>query len=248
MGWELLEWQNLIFILPFGFALFYVLLLASGTFSMEHDGELDSDIDHDVDLDHDLDHGLEHATHEHILETNQDLGALAKVLSILGVGRVPLSIIFTSFCFLWGTWGFICNRILGAHISLPEIYIWPSLLTSFAGSFVGTRYLAMGLSKIMPATETYSLSNRQLVGRIAEARYPITETSGSALLRDEFGNLHEFSCRLVSGEREIEAGYKVIIMDYDEEEKVFAVRRDPLAERGLFNSSPTLINKNRGEY
>ena len=130
---ELLQWWYLIFVLPFVGALFYILMLISGAVSADHDTDLnagvetDADIGHDVDLDHDG--GLEHL---HDLEP----GMLARALSFLGIGRVPLSIIIISFCFLWGFFGFASNTLL-APLLPPIIFIWVSIAIAFRSSSFG---------------------------------------------------------------------------------------------------------------
>ncbi len=84
----LLDWQNLIFLLPMLAALGYTLLMAAGLGFGEHG------IDVDLDVGHDLDAGVEHD-----LDTDHDIGhagALASLLGLFGVGRVPLSILILS--------------------------------------------------------------------------------------------------------------------------------------------------------
>jgi len=147
---ELLQWWNLIFVLPFIGALFYILMLITGAVSADHDAgidggvETDADIGHDADLDHDA--GLEHI---HDLEP----GMLTRALSFLGIGRVPLSIIIISFCFLWGFCGFASNTLL-SPILPSVIFVWASMAIAFVVSLFLTRILANVMTRIMPATET----------------------------------------------------------------------------------------------
>src|SRR5215213_7428138 len=103
---DLLTWWNLIFLLPALAALLYLVLLATGSVST---GDVDADLDADIDADVDADlaastdaasaHGIEHSPSA---EHNQADSRFGEALGFLGVGRVPLSIILITFCFLWG--------------------------------------------------------------------------------------------------------------------------------------------------
>lgn len=232
MGMEFLEWYNLIFNMPFLFALFYLLLLATGTVATEHGFEADAGIDHDVDLDHDLgiEHDLSHGLeHYHNMESGHEPGTLLKALSVIGLGKVPLSIIMLCFCFIWGFAGFTSNKIFHDVLE-PWLFIWPSLGIALTSSVFFTGYLAKGLSRILPTMETYGTSMDDFVGKLAEVNYSITATSGSAFLRDKHGNFYEVPCRIETVEKqEIESGSQVILMGYNSDENVFIVRRDPLS-------------------
>lgn len=233
---ELLEWYNLVFILPFGAALMYLLLLASGT-SMDHgigaEVDADADLDFGGDIDHGFDHGIEHSLdqgHDH----GDGSGMFTKALSILGVGKIPLSLVVICFCFLWGFTGWASNLLLEdiiPSILHPWGLFFPSLIFAGVSSVTGTRYLAKGLSKVMPSIETYGTSDEDLVGKVAEARYPITSQGGSALVRDTRGNLHEVMCKTGDGEEVIQSGQKVVLMRCDQ--GVFYVRLDPLEVHGI---------------
>jgi membrane protein implicated in regulation of membrane protease activity len=224
---ELLQWWNLIFVLPFVGALFYILMLVSGAVSADHDAELnvgveaDVDIDHDVDLDHDA--GLEHV---HDL----DPGWLARAMSFLGIGRVPLSIIMISFCFLWGFSGFASNTLLAPI--LPSImFVWASVAIAFVVSLSLTRILASVMTRIMPATETYAVSLEQLVGKWGEAVTTIDETFGQAQVHDDAGVLHTVQCVVKSGETTIPRGSQVILLFFNKTRSVFFVGTEmPAAE------------------
>src|SRR5215212_7311883 len=109
---DLLAWWNLIFLLPALAALLYLLLVASGTVDTGHDvdADLDADVDADLDTDAEAMHGIEHnlgGEHEHDGES-----PFGEALGFLGFGRVPLSIVVLTFCFLWGFAGWATNTIL----------------------------------------------------------------------------------------------------------------------------------------
>jgi len=216
---ELLQWWNLIFVLPFIGALFYILMLITGAVSADHDVGLnagvgtDADFGHDADLDHGT--GLEHV---HDLEP----GMLTRALSFLGIGRVPLSIIIISFCFLWGFFGFACNTLL-APILPSVIFVWASMAIAFGVSLSLTRILAHVMTRIIPATETYAVSLEQLVGKWGEAVTTIDDMFGQVQVHDDAGVLHTVQCVIKSGETKIPRGNQVLLLFFDSTRGVFFV-------------------------
>lgn len=231
---DLLQPWNLPFILPFSGALIYLLLLATGTVpeGQDSDADLDTDIDHDVaDLDHDVQHGIEHYTGDHGSlhgDTHHTPSTLSQILGFLGIGRVPLSIIMTSFCFIWGFTGWAGNQFFANVLLFPALYFWPSAALALFSAVFGTKLLARGISHVMPSTESYGVSAGELVGKRAEVRYELTEGSGSVFLHDPYGNLLELPCRVREGEAAIPSGSPVILMGYDEREKAYVARHNPI--------------------
>ena len=229
---ELLYWWNLIFVLPFVAALFYILLLTTGTGAAHHGHGTDVDhaVDHDVGIEHDVadtghdfGHGVEHGC---------EAGTFLRGLSFLGIGRVPVSIIVVSFCFIWGFSGWASNRMLD-EILPATLFFWPSLVIALRASVFVTRILATGISKIMPATETYAVSEGQLTGRIAEAVTNIDDSFGQAQVHDDSGFLHTISSRVKPGEKKIPRGTQVVLMYHNQEERFFFVNSELPSTEGL---------------
>jgi hypothetical protein len=229
---ELLEWYNLIFVLPFIMGVLYLGLLSVGL-GGEHEIHAEMDMDHDVDLGGDLHHGIEHSTEVHAHGADHDHNVFVKALSFLGVGRVPISLVFMSFCFIWGTAGYLGNQFFGGILRYPGIFIWPSLALAGGGSVFGTRWLARLLGRIMPSTETYATSPAQLVGMTAEVLYSTSAIFGRARLHDSYGNIQDVSVRVAADEDSIPVGSKVILLRFDATEQAFMVRRDTLANEQL---------------
>lgn len=216
---QLLEWQNLPFVLPFIAAIGYLLLLASG---MAPDHDHDVDIDHDVDLDHGIEHSVGHG-HDHDHEPHS-ASLAAKAMSFLGLGKVPLSLLIMSFCFIWGFSGWLSNMILSPILRFPIIYFWISGIAAMFTSLTLTGMLARGLGKIMPSTESYGIKETDLIGSTAEVRYPITPNSGTACLYDNQQAFQEVQCRVSQDSQTIPANVRVILMGYDENQRAFIVR------------------------
>lgn len=223
---EYLEWWNLVFELPFAGALLYLFLMIFSGASPGHDG----DVDHDVALEHDMDHGIEHIVgeHEHHVEAGvHDHGSffVSQALHFLGIGKVPLSLILMSLAFVWGVSGWISNTLLKDIINVPGIFFWVSLVIAAASAVCGTRYIAKFMALMLPSVETYSSKNYELIGQTAEVRFMITNSSGTAQLRDKYHNLLEVPCR-VRDNVALQSGIRVLLIDYDTEEKVYVVTKD----------------------
>jgi hypothetical protein len=224
---ELLQWWNLIFVLPFFGAMFYVFLLALGLVHLEHDIALEVDhdvgfeheagIEHTAEVGHDGDHGVSHPTEQ---------GIFIRVLSFFGIGRVPLSIIIISFCIIWGFSGWVSNKVFSAVYLPGFLFVWISVAIALICSLSMTKFLASILAKIMPSTETYAVSEADFVGRTAQAISIVNETFGQAGLTDDSGNFHTVVCRVQAGQKEIPKGEDVVLMFYDKERSLFYVNSD----------------------
>src|SRR6185295_9186197 len=113
----LVNWWNLIFLLPLGLALLYLgLYMVSGlTFG-------DAEVDHDFDADHDVDADTDANIHEHSVESDSDGDSdadqdsespmHAAILSWIGVGRVPASLVLMILMISWGVTGLFTNAAM----------------------------------------------------------------------------------------------------------------------------------------
>jgi membrane protein implicated in regulation of membrane protease activity len=236
---DLLAWWNLIFLLPAIAALLYLVLLASGTVGAE------SDVDADLDVDADAGAGSMHGI-EHSLGSEHEGSRFGEALGFLGFGRVPLPIILLTFCFLWGFAGWATNTLLKGALDRPAIFVLFSIAVATSTSVLGTRYLARGLARVMPSTESYGSSERDLVGRLAKVRDTITERQGRAQLYDAHGSLQEVPVRIKPGEAEIPPRTEVVLLSYDQKRGVYYVLADPLGEADAPDEEPT-ASDNRNE-
>ncbi|MFT4039334.1 MAG: DUF1449 family protein [Thermomicrobiales bacterium] len=198
---ELLEWWNLIFLLPALAAVLFVLLMAVGAMPMH-----DLGVDFHIDTDHD--------------------GGSNDLLSLFGLGRVPLSVILICFCLFWGAIGWYAVHRFSEIWPEPGVFIWPSLAVALLGAGVVTRLMAGVLGRIMPRSESYGAGARELVGRLAEARYPITAAAGTVQVYDQHGSLHEVPARVLPGEEPIPAGARVVLWRYDDVAGSYFVTHD----------------------
>lgn len=235
---ELLEWLNLVFLLPAVAALLYLLLLALGALPAEGGhGDLHVEPGLHVEI-----HGAHIELHPHDIpddfghDAHHDTEPFRGALSLFGVGRIPLSLVVMSFCFLWGFFGWVANQVFSSVIPAPALFIWPSMAVALVGAGAFTRLLAVRLGRLMPSTESYGASTRELVGRIADVRYAITETSGAVQLHDQHGSLYEVPARVRPGEPPIPAGERVILWRYDKTEGAYLAAQDEAFDSVLAES------------
>lgn len=218
----LLEWWNLIFILPFGFSFLILLLNMTGMFS--HGA--DADVNHDVEIDahHDFDHNIDHDIDHDINHAGSALGEHSffyDIFSLIGIGKVPLSLIIMTFGFLWGFLGWASNLLLSSFIKSPSYFIWPSLAIAFTGSFLGTSVISKFIGKLLPSIETYATKSSDLIGKVGKAVLGFTEEGGIVHIKDSRGNLIQVQCKLLDGQKPVEPGKEILIIKYDEEKKVY---------------------------
>jgi hypothetical protein len=227
---DLLSPWNLVFLLPAVGALLYLLLLATGAVSAELG---DVDVEVDLDADADVDHGVEHVVGDASGHGDDaaHAGGLSSALEVLGVGRIPLSLLLMTFCFLWGFLGWLGNLVFGGLIGNEAVAFLPSLALALVGATFLTRTFAVLLGRIVPATESYGVTYRELVGSLATVRYAVTDQAGTAQLHNERGVLIEVPVRVRPGEAPIASGREVVLWNYDPEDNVFLVTHDPDLDR-----------------
>jgi len=205
---DLLLWYNLIFILPFGLAVLYLLIMSFGALPID----LDFDVDHDVDLDIDHDIALDQ-------DVDQDFepGGMFKVLSILGVGRVPLSITIIALLLLWGALGWSANKVLEALIQTSSAYAALSIAVALVGSLLLVSLLSKVLVRVLPLSETYASSFNDLIGQVGTSLHDMDDHFGRVRVLDAHKTLVDVTCVVDKDEQPIPMGSKVLLYDYDPE-------------------------------
>lgn len=255
--WDLFQWWNLIFTLPFGVGMLPLLLQAMGTAHFSRAG-------HAVHLaGHHLPHaGGNHLSHlgnghvsagvapghstslstanAHPAQTltathtqsahgpthapTEGLHIVSRLFSILGVGKVPLMLVLSIFCLIWGAAGLAANQIFAMVLRTPALYVWPSMVCAFLVSYASTSALSQLISRIMPQLETYGTEEELLVGRIARAAYDLGASPGSAFLLDDQQNRIQVRCRTHDGSV-IPGGAELLLLEYDAPSRIFTVAR-----------------------
>ncbi|HZI56163.1 MAG TPA: hypothetical protein VFF39_05285 [Verrucomicrobiae bacterium] len=165
-----------------------------------------------------------HSAHGPVHAHTGSLLILSRLLSILGVGRVPLMLVLSIFCLIWGATGVAANQIFALALRTPALYVWPSMICAFLISYATTSGLSHLISRMMPQLETYGTEEELLVGRIARAAYQLDATPGSAFLLDDQQNRIQVRCRTHDGSV-IPGGAELLLLEYDPASRIFTAAR-----------------------
>ncbi|HEY8747461.1 MAG TPA: hypothetical protein VIM11_05790, partial [Tepidisphaeraceae bacterium] len=239
----LLNWWNLIFLLPFGLALLYLgLYTTSGiTFGdadadmdadgdlgadvdgdIDHDLDADGDVDHDVDADHDVDGDADGdhdaGSHDGDASRGIDTPVHLAVLNWMGVGRVPVSIVLMVLLLTWGVAGFLSNAALQERGQAAALISIPVALIL---SVLITHTVSAAIGRYLPLYETSARRRHALLGLVGEAMLPIDERFGMVSVRDATGDLYQVACRAQAGSQVIAKGSKVQLVSYNAKESLF---------------------------
>jgi membrane protein implicated in regulation of membrane protease activity len=212
--------------------------------SVDHDVDVDMDHDIHADMDHDVEHdldahvghgdvhhgGVEHEVHDHHVSAHAGNSFALRALSVLGLGKVPVSILFTTMMVLFGATGLACNGLFGSVFPwgwAPNVYVWPSLGVAVLLSLTLTGSIAQLLNRIMPTSETYAIREDDLVGRIGELLYAVPAGQrGMADVKDEGGTWHRIRVQPLEGD--LPKGTDIIVVRYHREGDYFDVSQSPL--------------------
>lgn len=172
------------------------------------DVDIDVDVDADLNLDAGIDGGADGAT------VGEPQGFLSQLLGWLCIGKVPVLILLVAFLTAFGLAGF---ALQGLATSLFG-YHWPTILAvpaALALSIPPTRWLALGLSRIMPKEETEAVSTRSFIGRIATVTRGVARigTPAEAKLRDVHGHTHYVLVEPDDAEASFESGTEVLLTE-----------------------------------
>ena len=156
-------------------------------------------------------------------DTGLQTPSFSDVFGFLNVGRVPLVVVLMSLFATWGIAGLIANALLNVP-GKPQ-WVWISFVIAFFCSFLGTRYISVALSKLLPESER-AISDVQLLGlsgRVVSGQ--ITTTFGTTRVQVPDGPELTVSCRAKSDEVTPVKGDTVVLIDYDRTKRIFDVRK-----------------------
>jgi len=210
---------NLIFII----AMFLGLILIIGQMTGSFGGDADHDVDHDIG--HDVGHDAGHDTdgdHDHDQDGHDHGPSLMfRALSLLGVGRVPLTVVMMTAALVFGVSGLIANAIMEPVLRFPWVYGPISCGAALVVMWFCTGLIARLVANILPGTETYTVSKKDLVGKTANLILQAGPDSRveNAHVSDDGGTLHTVTCK--TGGEVLERGTQVLLVSYDHEADVF---------------------------
>jgi hypothetical protein len=218
----MLEWYNLIFNLAFVALLMYGFVAMTGIIGDTGDVHVgDHDIGghdvgghdvggHDVGG-HDV-HGGHHEGAHH--EGSHEHGGLWGVRGFFGRNKAPMSMVIMIALVLWGGSGLTTNVILGERLHQNAWWVVVSILVAATVSTLGTAGLSRVIGNVMPVSESYASSPRELVGQTAQVRFDVSQEAGTIQLRDKHGNLLDLQGRAPSGGGPFRSGTAVRIVSH----------------------------------
>lgn len=203
---EALQWYNLIFYVPI---LLGVVLIGTSVMGIGADTDIGMDSDVDADINNPID------TDNFEIET-EGYGIFTKILGILGIGRCPISIVMFTAFLLFGITGLIFNALIPT-IDVAGIPIKPwiapiSVGCAFCVTLIGTRFIALSVSTLMPQTETYNITPPHFVGKRGKVVISVSETFGQIHVVDGYGSLHKLNARSYGSKFPVSSG--VFITEY----------------------------------
>ncbi|MEM9072643.1 MAG: hypothetical protein AAGE52_29315 [Myxococcota bacterium] len=207
-----MHWDILIFLLPIALAIVLGAGAVSGLFG---DADVDIDVDVDVDVDADVDGDADGDT--------DGASWVTGVLSLLGVGRAPLTVLLSTGLLAFGGLGLILQPLIGTLLATLASLVSAPLAMGTVGRVLG-RYA--------PSSETYATTAVHLIGCTGVARLPVSDGFGVAQVTDDHGSLHQIQCRVESGlsdSDDIAKGETLVVVDYDADAGRYTVARlEPL--------------------
>lgn len=146
----------------------------------------------------------------------------ASVLSVLGLGRVPLLILWMQLSLLFGGTGLVLSPLLHALLG-DTLGAGASVGLSAIVSLLGTRLLSRCLARVLPSSESYASRKVDLVG--SEGTVLVASRRGDAVLRVIDAGGAELRVRCESGARTLSVGDRVCMVAYDAARDRFEVEK-----------------------
>lgn len=249
---HLLQWWNLLFVLPLVLGALFSVVTALGFISAEHETETHSEAGHDVeasaehgDMEHSADTHIEHGdvAHEAHAEHTHDAGhgdydhhesVLTQILEAFGIGRgVPISVMLPFCMMLWGVLGLVSNQALHPVLRFPAVYVWLSALVSLVGTSLIARGASGVVARYLQMGQSASMSRERLIGATGVAVFTIDETSGVADVYDAVGTVHRVTCHTREGSTPIAVGTPIVVTDYEVATGRYLVEENPFADNTI---------------
>jgi membrane protein implicated in regulation of membrane protease activity len=136
--------------------------------------------------------------------------------TLFGLGKAPAPILAQAFFLTWGFSGICADQIL-IHSPGPTAgQLLIALAIAAAVGTIGARFAAEVVVRLMPQDESLVVSRDSLFGLTGTIAFPVSTTAGRIMVYDDYGSLHDQTCRVANGHEPIEKGRKAIVVDVDE--------------------------------
>lgn len=150
---------------------------------------------------------------------------VSAILRFLNATEVSFKIVLITVMITWGFAGLIANKLLKVETISSGNFVL-SIIIAFIASVIGTRFLLLTFTKLLPDTETDDISEPQLLGlQGIVSSDSITQNEGTAQVKMPDGQTITVHCRVGIGEPNPSQGDKITFIDYDPVERIFDVKR-----------------------
>ena len=228
----MLAWWNLLYIVPFGLAVFYLILYSAsgitfGDADADHDfasAEAHGDLGHDADGgDHDISDPHHDVGHDSDSDHDAPSTPWRAALTWLGVGRVPLSVLLMVLLLVWGTGGFLTNQLAGPAFAIDWQVVLLSIPVALIVSVCVTGLVVRAIERWLPLDETSARRRHDLLGLTGTAMLPISAKFGMISVRDDRGELHQVPCRVTGEHANIPKAGQAVLVAFNAKERLFHV-------------------------
>jgi membrane protein implicated in regulation of membrane protease activity len=197
------------------------------------DGDHDADADHDVDADADADHDHDHDAGD------EGRSWTSAALETIGVGKIPLSMIWQTYALAFAATGFAVNlRYLGAESGPPSVtFLWSLPCAAVAG-YVAVAIVAKILGPVLSSQGQEATSRAQLVGQMGVViSSKVDKEFGEVRIRDKTGHDIRVVCKLADGAKRVPTERQnVVVVDYEPERGGLFV--EPLDDEDMSPGEP----------
>ena len=170
----------------------------------------DHDADHDAEGDHDGD------------ASERSLGAA--LLAAMGVGTIPLSMLWQSFALAFAATGFAMNLHYIARPGGPPLYtlVWTAP-AALAGGCAAVTGLTKWLGPVLSSKGQEATSRAQLIGQIGVViSSKVDHDFGEVRIRDKTGHDLRVVCKLARESKGAPAEHQsVVVVDCDDKGELF---------------------------
>ena len=227
----LVAWANVPFGVALGISLVFAVLSWSGALSLlggagDDDGDGDGDGDHDAD-DSDGDDADDEGD-----DDAEGKGAVALVLAPLGIGKVPLSVLWQSFAVVFAVTGYAANARYIATGAVPLRSLAWTLPLALIVAYGVVVVLARLLKPMFSSEASEASSRSDLLGQVGVViSRRVTEEFGEVRFRDKTGHDVRLVCALDEGTRPALEGERVVVVGVDPDTlKILVAPLDPFDE------------------
>jgi hypothetical protein len=214
------SWANSPFAIAIGAVGVFALLQATGLLGLlAGGGDAGHDVDHDVDADGDADADGDHDAEGDHDGDGGERSLAAAALSAMGLGTIPLSMLWESFALAFGATGIAMNLHYFAHPGGPPVYTlaW-TVPSAVATGCLSLAALTRVLGPVLSSKGQEATTRAQLVGQIGVViSSKVDGDFGEVRIRDRSGHDLRVVCKLAKDARAVPLERQsVVVVDCDE--------------------------------